>query len=56
MSATVALTELAIAGLQVFFAASRAAGLDEEQKKVLYDQTDTEYVKVSEKPLPSVDG
>ena len=50
------LTELAVAGLQIAFAAMREAGLTPEEQKALYDKTDADYVTVSGKPMPSVDG
>lgn len=49
------LVELGIAGLQMFFASARAAGLTPEEQVALYNKTDEEYVTVSADPLPSVD-
>ena len=46
------LTELAIAGLQIWFSAARAAGLTEEEKKALYDQVDAAFLEKSEQELP----
>jgi len=50
------LVELAVASLQVAFSAMREAGLTPEEQKVLYDKTDADYISVSGKPQPSVDG
>jgi hypothetical protein len=48
--------EYGLLALQIFLGIARAAGLDAEQRLALYTATDSEYLEMTRKPLPSVDG
>ena len=50
------LIELAVAGLQIFNAACRAAGMTAEEKAKLYEDEDQRFMAKSDEELPDPNG
>jgi hypothetical protein len=48
------LVELAKMGLQIYLAASNQAGLTQEERLLLHDKIEAEFLKELETPLPEV--
>jgi hypothetical protein len=48
------LVELAKMGLQIYMSAANQAGLSAEQRLLLHDQVEVEFLKELEEPLPEV--
>ena len=48
------LVELAKMGLQVYMSASQQAGLTQEQRLLLHDQVEAEFLNEVKQPLPEV--